>query len=293
MRRFIALVLFILFCQSVPAQINWVAHYKIYNTELKKQITIQELVNDIAKTDALFFGEDHNDSIAHYLQDTLYKALLAQYNNVTLSMEMFERDCQQVLNEYLAGFITEPNLIKEGRAWKNYKDYKALVNTAKQFNQPVIAANAPRRYVSLVNRRGLQSLDSLDKQSKQYFAPLPVDTINTPYFEEFVEAMGGEKHFSGINMYYAQTLWDATMAHSIYQYWRKNKKTKIFHLNGRFHTDKHLGTFTQLQRKDKKLQIKNISCFADDGYENPDWSKHITLGNYIILTDPKVPKTFK
>jgi len=36
-------------------------------------------------------------------------------------MEMFETDCQNVLNEYLAGFIREKNFITDARAWHNYK----------------------------------------------------------------------------------------------------------------------------------------------------------------------------
>jgi uncharacterized iron-regulated protein len=73
-------------------------------------------------------------------------------------MEMFERDCQLVLDEYLNDYITDGQLVKEGRAWKNYKDYRPMVNIAKQHHQKVVAANAPRRYANMVSRNGLPVL---------------------------------------------------------------------------------------------------------------------------------------
>jgi uncharacterized iron-regulated protein len=62
----------------------------------------------------------------------LFKKLSEKYPQKTaLSMEMFQTDCQLVLNEYLAGLIREKNLITDARTWPNYKDYKPLVELAK------------------------------------------------------------------------------------------------------------------------------------------------------------------
>lgn len=283
MKKTILLITLAVFSQIAFAQTK----YKIYDTQAKKIISIDDLTKSVNKTDVLFFGEEHNDSVAHVLQNTIYKSLINNYKNVTLSLEMFETDCQNVVNEYLNDFITETNLINEGRAWGNYKDYRNTVNSAKKYKQQVVAANAPRRYVSLVNRKGLADLEKLNSQSKSYFAPLPLDTVNTPYYQKFVDLMGGQSHFSGQKMYYAQTLWDATMAHNINKSFLLNKNTKIFHLNGRFHSDEKLGIITQLQKMNKGINIKNISAFAADDFDNPDWNKYLVLGDFLILTQPK------
>jgi hypothetical protein len=67
-----------------------------------------------------------------------------------LSLEMFETDVQPVLSEYVAGMIPLSDLMKDGRPWSNYMhDYHHLVEVCKQLQLPVVAANAPRRYVSL------------------------------------------------------------------------------------------------------------------------------------------------
>ena len=284
-------IILLMFGVAGKSQSVWYNHYKVYDTKNNKTVTISDLVQSVKDVDVLFFGEEHNDSIGHRVQDSLYRSMLEKYPTVTLSMEMFERDCQQVVDEYLLDFITDDMLVKEGRAWNNYKDYRPMVDAAKLLNQHAIAANAPRRYVSMVSKKGLGSLDALPKSSKLNFAKLPLDTVNIPYLKKISDLMGG-MHAGSNNINYAQTMWDATMAESINNYWKKHIRNEIFHLNGRFHTDNRLGTFTQLARKNKRINIQNISCFAADDFNDPDWGQYELLGDYIIITDPEVAKSY-
>lgn len=269
-------------------------HFKIYDTRLKQIVTIDKIATDLKEANVLFFGEEHNDSAGHYMEAEIFKALHKLYgDDVVLSMEMFETDCQLVLNEYLSGFISEDRFTKEGRAWNNYKDYKPAVEYAKQNKLYVIAANPPRRYVNMVSRKGMKSLDSLPKSSKRFLPPLPYDTATGKYREKFMGFMsGGSPGTGNPRIFYSQSLWDAGMAYSIYSYWKKNKSKKIFHMVGRFHSDEKLGTATQLQNRSSKLKILNISSFSDASFENPEWEKFSQLGDYIIMTDPNLKKTF-
>ena len=282
---------FSLFCFS---QNNIQDHYKIYNTHTKQLTTAEQIAVDCKDADVLFFGEEHNDSAGHYMEKEIFIALQKQYGSkLALSMEMFETDCQLVVDEFLAGFISEDRFIKEARAWNNYKDYKPAVEIAKLNRLSVIAANPPRRYVNMVGRKGMKSLDSLPKASKKYLPKLPYDTLAGKYYEKFQEFMGGgSPGTSNPKIYYSQSLWDAGMANSIYKYWKKNKDKMIFHLVGRFHCDEKLGTAAQLQNKNSKLKILNIRCFSDASFANPDWSKFSNLGDYVIMTDPELKKTF-
>ncbi|MEL6677037.1 MAG: ChaN family lipoprotein, partial [Bacteroidota bacterium] len=103
------------------------------------------------------------------------------------------------------------------------------------------------------------------------------------YYDRFQEAMGGADHGMGDNIYFAQCVWDASMAYAIFRYWKKHKQEKIFHLIGRFHTDYQQGTFEQLQQYGKKLRIRNISCFPAEDFADPDWSAYRDLGDFVIL----------
>jgi uncharacterized iron-regulated protein len=278
---------------SVSAQDGLTARYKIYDTRTKQIITIDKIVTDMTDADVLFFGEEHNDSAGHYLENKIFRALHAQYGNqIILSMEMFETDNQLVLNEYLGGTIDEARFSRDLRLWSNYKDYRPMIEYAKQNKIPVIAANPPRRYVNLVSRRGMRSLDSLSKDAKKFLPPLPYDTLTGRYREKFVEIMKEGPGGNNPNVYYSQSLWDAGMSYSIYSFLKKNKHKKVFHCVGGFHCEEKLGTAAQLQMRNKKLKILNIASFSDESFSNPDWEKFSNKGDYIILTNPDLKKTF-
>jgi len=268
-------------------------HYKIFNTKTQKSASLDDIVHDLNKADVLFFGEEHNDSTGHQLEYILLKKLAERYPGKTaLSMEMFETDCQTVLNEYLAGLIRDKNFETDARVWPNYDDYRQLVEFAKENKLPIIAANAPARYTNMVNRLGLNSLQQLDPAGKSYLPPLPIDTATGPYLEKFDQIMGGHSAMPGMQMYQAQNLWDATMGWSIAKFIKTHHDYKVLQINGGFHSEEKLGAAAQLFHYDPKARIINIAVYSDDNFINPDWSKLSKMGDYIILTDPKLPRTF-
>ncbi|QTE39155.1 ChaN family lipoprotein [Mucilaginibacter gossypii] len=291
--KLILSILFISLSAVTIAQELPATHYKIYSTSAQKIITPDDIVNDIANADVLFFGEEHNDSTAHYLEFSLFKKLSEKYPQKTaLSMEMFQTDCQLVLNEYLAGLIREKNLVTDARTWPNYKDYKPLVELAKSNHLPVIAANAPTRYTNMVTRGGLDALKQLDAQAKSYLAPLPIDTAAGAYYDKFAKIMGGHASTPGMQIYQSQNLWDATMGWSIAKFLKNHSGFKVLQLNGGFHSEEKLGAVAQLKKYAPKLRVLNIATYMDDSFDKPDWSKLAGMADYIILTDPKLPKTF-
>ncbi len=278
-------------CGTLHAQ-DISTRYKIFDVRKQKTISLDDLITDMDRADVLFFGEDHNDSVGHYLEAEIFRKLGNRYPQKTaLSLEMFHTDVQPVVNEYLAGSISEKNFIKEARAWGNYKDYKPLIEQAKQQKLPVIAANAAARYSNAVTMNGLKTLENLPKSSLSFLPPLPIDTAQGRYYDKFTETLGG--HSMGpMKIYQTQNLWDATMAWSIGKFAKLNRGFKILQLNGRFHSDEKLGTLAKLAQANPKLKILNISSFSDQSFTNPDWEKFKNLGDYVIITDPTVKRSY-
>lgn len=281
-------------------------HYRIYSVKAGREVSLDVLTAEMKNYDVLFFGEEHNDSVGHYLQSKILKSLHLQFkNDLALSLEMFDRDVQLVMDEYLAGMIREKNFVKDARVWNNYSDYKPMVEFAKTNRLAVICANAPGRYTNLAGRKGQKALRDLSEQAKKYLAPLPYDTASGKYYEKLmaltshsvapvtdtskkVPAMA----MASFNLIEAQSLWDATMAWSISEYSTRNKGKKIMHVNGRFHSDEGFAVVTQLKKYSPALRSMIISAGADQSFPNIDWSKQTQLGDYVIITDPGVPKTF-
>lgn len=144
--------------------------------------------------DVLFVGEVHDDPTAHALQDSLFRRMRAYADSAgraaVLSLEMFERDVQPVLDEYLAGTISERHFMQDARAWPNYAQaYRPLVEAARTAGYPVLAANAPRRYVHLVAQEGPKALVDLSAWAKAWLPPLPYPGPTPAYRQKWTDLM--------------------------------------------------------------------------------------------------------
>ena len=300
----ITVFLFTLICINSFSQITE-KNYKIFSTKANQEIKLVDIANDMANYDVLFFGEEHNDSVTHYLEHKLFELLFQKFSvNTTLSLEMFDRDVQTTMNEYLKGDIRERNFLKDARVWNNYRDYKPMVELAKANRLDVVCANAAGRYTNLVGRKGQEALMALSEESKENFAPLPYDTASGKYYEKLIALTSHSSStdtskkaipvmaMGAFNLILSQSLWDATMAYSIVEYWKKHKQNKIMHVNGRFHSDEGFAVVTQLKKYKSKIKSLIISTGSDASFPNIDWSKFNHLGEYIIITDPSVPKTY-
>jgi uncharacterized iron-regulated protein len=284
-------LIILLFCLPVLCVAQ--GNYKIYNTATQKPATLDDIINDMAKADVLFYGEEHNDSIGHTLELAIFTKLAEKYQTkAALSLEMFETDTQPILNEYLNDLIREKNLVSDARVWKNYKDYRPMVELAKQKHLTVIAANAPARYTNRVTRLGLNSLQQLNATAKAYLPPLPVDTATGAYYSKFVNIMGGHAGMGGMSIYQSQNLWDATMAWSIARYYKTHPGSKIMQVNGGFHSEDKLGAVAQLKKYAPAARIINIAAFADDHFNEVDWNKFSKNNDYIIVINGTQPKSF-
>lgn len=285
------LTLFLLMNISIFAQTG-AEKYSVFDGKGNPQ-TMERIVERIGKSDVVFLGENHDDSVAHALQFELFKAAFDKYSKtkkVTLSLEMFERDVQTVVNEYLNGLISENHFLLSSRPWGNYKtDYRPLVELAKENKLEVIAANAPRRYVNMVSRSGRESLDKLTPAAKAWLAPLPYGEPSEKYVAKFNALMGKindpATKQSPSPIVYSQALWDATMAHSIAENLKKNKNSLVVHLNGAFHTENRLGTVEHLLKYKPDAKILVVSMRYEDDFKTFDKTKHTDLGDFVILTE--------
>jgi len=285
------------------------ANYRIYSVKEAKEVPLSRIAEDMAGYDVLFFGEEHNDSVTHYLEAAMLRLMHEKYgSNTVLSMEMFERDVQTVMDEYLSGAIREKHFNKDARIWSNYRDYKPMVEFAKEKGLPVICANAPARYTNLAGRKGQQALAALPSSSKEFFAPVPYDTATGGYYNKLMGLSGHTAPsatdtakpkappmamMGGFNLVVAQSLWDATMAYSIASYLKHHKNAKVMQVNGKFHSDEGYAAATQLTRYRSKAKKLIISTASDDNFPAINWANYTTMGDYIIITDPKVPRTYE
>ena len=284
-----ALVVLILpaFCQE----------YKIINTKTNEEIELKEMAERLGDYDVIFFGEYHGNKILHSLEFELLKMFHSNNKNMIISLEMFERDVQPVLDEYLSDEISEENFLANSRPWPNYEtDYKPLIEYAKENILTVIAANIPRRYANMISKQGLNALDSLSQEEKNFVARKHI-VFEDEYKDIFIQTMKNNMAHSskmpaGMMMnldliYAAQCIKDDTMAESILQYQRIPPRRKVIHFNGDFHSRKHLGTAQKIQVLEPMLKvavITPINCENEFTWEDED----LLEGEFLILLKEEI-----
>ncbi len=302
--------------------------YKLFDKN-GKQVKYSKIIKDLTGADLVFFGEQHNDPIAHWLQLEVTKSLYEEKkSNLILGAEMFEADNQLLLDEYLAGIHETAKFEAEMRLWKNYQtDYKPLVEFAKENNLHFIASNIPRRYAALINKKGFEGLDKLSEEAKRYISPDLVQYYdpNVDCYKNMLAMMGmGKpaksntkmqmpKDTSKINhdidtlsmkkpemsknmmshlsdnLIKAQASKDATMAHFILKNYTPEKL--FIHFQGAYHSDNYEGIVWWIKQFKPELKIVTISTVLQKDIKELN-EEHFNIADYIIVVPETMTRTY-
>lgn len=276
----ILLISFQTFSQDKPA-------YRIYDSK-GKEVTYAKMVKVLIEEDIVLFGELHNSAIAHWLQLEL-TIDLDKKRDVVLGAEMFEADNQDELNDYLSGSINAKAFDTLARLWPNHStDYAPLVDYAKENNLPFVACNIPRKYASMIYKKGgFGALDSISDEEKSWIAPLPITFDGElPQYKKVLEMMG--EHGSP-ELVMAQAIKDATMAHFILKNYKSGDL--FLHYNGAFHSDFYEGILWYLKEQRSDLVYGTITTVTQESVDKLE-KEYKGKADFIIVVDENVTTTY-
>jgi len=261
-------------------------------------VSVDQVADALKNYDVVFIGEWHDHTGNHLAEMALLRALYARAPDLALSMEMFERDVQNVVDDYLSGRIGEDNFRRRGRAWENYAEsYRPLVEYAKDHHLPVIAANVPGAVVRCVGLEGPAYLARMAPE-KRGQAAAELHLQEGPYkdkFLRFLEESGShgpeadktpeQKKEEADRSFASQVARDDTMAESIFLSLQKNPSRKVVHVTGAFHVEEALGTVERLKLRAPQLKIALV---VPAEAEHPDSSLSLSAGdaknaNFAVL----------
>lgn len=294
-------------------------HFRVFRGD-GTPCTIQDILDATADDiDVLCIGETHDDPVAHQLEvfltiEAIRAARARGLSQMIVGLEMFEADTQPVLDEYCAGLLRTQDLMQDARPWSNYHtDYRQLVEFAKDCKFQICAANAPRRYVSAVAREGRAVLDTFPASARAFLAPLPYPTPSEAYQAHFVKEMLPAQHnpdaepaskspddgcpyisfkANDPKMLDPVVLWDATMAYKISQCFTKlPTEAFLVHICGSFHCQNKLGLVEMLQHYKPDLKVMVVCLYPDEDFTNFDKEAFTGKGDFVILTNDKLPRS--
>ncbi|GAA4373163.1 ChaN family lipoprotein [Hymenobacter koreensis] len=270
--------------------------YRLFTAD-GKPVSFEKMTKELATADVVFFGEQHNDPLAHWLELQVAKELAQRKaGQLVLGLEMFERDVQPLVEQYNTGELDDKAFEEQSRPWPNYStDYKPLLQLARQQKLRVVGTNVPRRYAQQVARQGVASLDALPTEEKAWLAPLPLVVDYTlPGYQQMAKMFGGSAAHGtagpGLQqMIAAQALKDATMAHFIRQ--SRQPGQLLLHINGSFHSDNHDGIVHYLRQAEPQLRIRTISTVTQEQLQKLD-KENLKKADYVLVVPADMTKTY-
>lgn len=283
----------LLFVSVFFVNVDVARNYTLYRVGTSEKTTLEKVVEDFAKRDVVFLGEEHDNTVGHQFQMDVIRALHKKRPDIVISMEQFERDVQGILNDYFKGRLSEADFLKKSRPWKNYKQhYRAVIEFAKENKIDVIASNIPRSIAKIISEGKEPS------RQEKLFCPRETSAPKDKYWEIFVDVMGshvGADEEGAMERFYrSQCCKDDGMAEAITDYLvtHPHRKPLVIHLCGKFHSDYGLGT---AQRVLMRKPLLHIGVVTMESAEDPAKVKLDELkgrGHYAVIV-PKEKKKKK
>lgn len=279
--------------------------YRIVVPATVTEASQPQMVERLARADVVFFGEQHDDPETHRAEAEVLAAIGRTGRPIVLSLEMFERDAQGAVDDYLAGRIGEKDFLAKSRPWERYAtDYRRMIELAKEKRWPVVAANVPRPLASAVGRKGLAALDTLSAKDRGNAARenlCPRDD----YRARFLESMRSHSPGGGTpapaptaapavdslpaavaeRFYLAQCVKDETMAESIVNARLAAPRDAIVvHFDGAFHSDYGQGTVSRVKRRQPAWTVAIISAVPVADPAVAPIATRSGLADFVIFT---------
>jgi len=199
---------------------------------------LNDIIDEIAKKRVVYIGEQHTEFSSHLNQLKIIKAMYRKNPKLSIGMEMFQQQFQQYLDDFIAGKISEKEMIIKTeyfKRWKyDYELYRPIILFAKAKRIPIVALNIDREITKKVVSGGFDSLsseqlevipDSIDFQSPEYMQQL-----------KGIFGMHQSKSFKNFDeFYHAQLIWDESMAENMAEFMKKNPEHSMAVLAGNGH----------------------------------------------------------
>ncbi len=221
---------------------------RLFDLEKHKIVSAAEAIQRLKSARIVLVGEHHSNADHHKAQLKVIQTLHDAGRKVAVGLEMFRRDSQSDLDQWIAGDISESQfepiyLSNWNFGWDLYGP---IFRYAKDNRIPMVGLNVSRKITSQVAYHGFNSLTEEQRGSLEGI------TCNvTPQYRKFIgDAYGAHGHG---NMNFerfceAQLVWDTAMAVYAIDYLEKNPDTTMVLLAGSGHARK-LGIPFQIAKR--------------------------------------------
>jgi len=250
--------------------------------------TNQEILQQLVKAKVVYLGETHDSAADHQAQLKIVREMQRQNRKIAIAMEMFQRPFQSAIDNYLAGKLTQEQLVEQteyDRRWRfPWESYAPILRFAKENQLPVLALNTPSEVTRKVASQGLESLTA---EEKKHIPPISeIRTDNTEYRQLLLEVyqqhqkaeQGNSTAFE--RFLQAQVLWDETMAEKIAEFVKANPDYQVVVLAGKGHIIYGYGIPSRVERRLGVGNVKVRSVLLNSS-DNPVLSADRPIADFV------------
>lgn len=230
-------------CKS--AAVNPSVH--LFDLAQQSVVSHEEAVQRLGLARIVLVGEHHNNADHHQAQLEVIQSLFKSGRKVAVGMEMFRRQSQASLDQWVGGQISEAQFMPIYLENWNYgwDLYGPIFKYAREKQIPMVGLNVSRKITGQVAYHGFASLDE-DQRGL-----LEGITCNvTQQYRDFIrKAYGAHGHGKmNFNRFCeAQLVWDTAMAKHAVDYLERHPDDVMVVIAGSGHARK-LGIPTQLEK---------------------------------------------
>lgn len=239
--------------------------------------TNKEILQQLVKAKVVYLGETHDSAEDHQAQLKIIREMQQQNRKIAIAMEMFQRPFQSAIDDYLAGKLTEEQLVEQteyDRRWRfPWESYAPILRFAKENQLPVLALNTPSEVTRKVASQGLESLTA---EEKKHIPPISeIRTDNAEYRQLLLEVFqqhqkAGQGNSTAFERFLqAQVLWDETMAEKIAQFVKANPDYQVVVLAGKGHIIYGYGIPSRVERRLGVGKVKVRSVLFNSSKNSP------------------------
>ncbi len=209
-------------------------------------LNFMQLVQQLQDKRVVFVGETHDRYDHHLNQLAILKALHQQNPRIGIGLEWFQQSFQSVLDDYLAGRITEAELLQRSGYYSRWRyDYRMLrpiIEFAKINHLPLIALNAPAEITAKLADGGLESLSAAERAQ----IPAQINPPGESYLERLQQVFASHTRHSSeqgqfANFALVQRVWDETMAANVVKFLQARADYRMVVFAGSGHVSKEAG----------------------------------------------------
>ena len=235
--------------------------------DLRNPSGVDGIIAELRDKRLVAVGETHTSYAHHLAQLEIIRRLHAQQPDIAIGMEMFQAPFQSVLDAYVAGEISEQQLLQQSgwfdRWGYDYRLYRPILEYAREQRIPVVALNISTELKERVSEVGVDGLSAqerqqipgeIDRSDRDYEQRLRQiyeqhQQLDTDGFERFVEV---------------QLLWDESMASRAAAWLRDHPRTTMVLLAGSGHLLHGSGIPSRVSRR---IPVDSVIVLPGDGLE--------------------------